>query len=223
MGSFFKHSFTMCSGGGKCAHITGIILSGIACVFLIVAMSGWSDDCDQVANQVSWGWKVVSLGGLADIEYGIGLQGIATKSSSSLGSVANTCVLLMFKDAPSGVSSYAEDCEEAGEATIGLLILAFFLFAINAVVSIVRCMDKGGKMLKIVAIVLTSLGTLFALIAAINFQVNCNSKVELVANEEPAPFVGFFCALVGGIFGLAVAIVSCCSSSSSQKSDIADQ
>merc|ERR1712226_1559500 len=150
MGSFFKHSFTMCSGGGKCAHITGIILSGIACVFLIVAMSGWSDDCDQVANQVSWGWKVVSLGDLADIEYGM-----ATKSSSSLGSVANTCVLLMFKDAPSGVSSYAEDREEAGEATIGLLILAFFLFAINAVVSIVRCMDKGGKMLKIVAIILT--------------------------------------------------------------------
>merc|ERR1719231_987839 len=117
--------------------ITNIVLSVIALVFTIVAMSGWTDDCDQLATQNAWGWKgyEYQLPGnpvVGNFEVGVGLRGVAIKASydNDGGVLTDECSFAKYKD-DAGLTNFMstdlqDDCKEAGEAAIGMTIIAFF-------------------------------------------------------------------------------------------------
>merc|ERR1712151_29080 len=200
----------------KCGLFLTFGLTAIACVFLLVSMVAWDDDCKNIKN-TAWARveKTVSSDeGTATVGVGVGLRGLGIWEKTSVfgHEVSDTCTYTAFDDL-TDASDVAQDCQDAGEVGLAGCLLGFGCLALGALMTLTRCCT-GGQCLKITNILLPSISLILTAAAATFFKVHCFDKQEDIAVGDNVLdldlYIGFIGAVLAACMSGLLAGFHCC-------------
>lgn len=163
------------------AFTTG--LAGLISLLFIGGMAGWSETYSTLKNSA---WATASI--LSSHAY-IGLQGYSVNTGG-------TYVFSKYADCSSTTCS---DCEVAGQAALGLLIISFFMVVAVTIGSAVRAF-KDSEMLKIVMLALSFLIWIFSVAAFGNWNEQCYKAFEDAGIDNLEHDNGYGAAVAGWFF-----------------------
>lgn len=155
-----------------------VFLQCLALVMFIVGMSAWSTDKTTVSNTY-WSY-VEDASDNEEVTY-VGLRSYVTDYRDATGSIDTTS--FKFEDCVNDDS--CEHCETAGQASLGMCLLAFFCLCPLVVTTGLRMMKVlDNKWLKLSSIVLTSFALFWTVVAVWNWQSGCVSRAAIISGSS---------------------------------------